>query len=774
MDSPTRCAAFVLAAAVAAAPVGAQPTSAPPSAASSVGASDPADAAPAPVAPEVISRDARGRITIRATRIAEAPAIDGRLDDPPYSKVKPFGDFVQQEPHEGQAASVRTDVWVLFDDAAIYVSARCWQDASLRMVANELRRDGPNQFDNDNFAVILDTFRDRRNGFMFQTNPLGAVNDQLMTDEGAVSNRDWNTVWDLRTSRDRDGWSVEMAIPFASLRFPAGRAQTWGVNFRRNLQANTEYTYLAPIPASAGRRGLARLSLAATLVGLEIPARGSRFELKPYAIGTATSDREATPPVSNDLGGRVGGDLKVGLGPGLTGDVTVYTDFAQVEEDQAQVNLTRFSLFVPEKRDFFLEGLGLFAFGGVPNSRQGAGGGPPPVAPVLFFSRRIGLADEDPVQILAGGRVTGRVGAWSVGALQVRQDESTSASLPLPETDFTVLRVRRDLFRRSSVGVIYTRRSPAETSPDTNHAGGFDLLLAPTQELSLNAYVAKTAQRGAGHDDISYRGRVDYNADRHGLVLEHLVVGDDFNPEVGLMRREDFQRSFAEARVSRRPSGNQWLKRWSVTGAFDYTTDNARVLESRNQLAAVRFELVNGDEANWTVERSYEALTEPLDLTDTHIVPIGQYTFTVARAGYQLGPRRGPVTGDVGVGVGSFYGGSLVEASYTGRVDLPARLALEPNIVINWIDLPSEPGPFWLNVLGLRATLPFSPRASVSTLVQYDTGDGGLGASVRLRWEYRPGSDLFVVYADGHDTTAPGAPMVNRSVAIKMTRLLRF
>ena len=582
-----------------------------------------ADAAPTPVAPEVISRDEQGRVTVRASRLAERLVIDGRLDEDVYRTVRPFGGFIQQEPSEGQPSSVKTDVWVFYDEHTVFISARCWQDASMPLVANELRRDGPNQFDNDNFAVILDTFRDRRNGFMFQTNPLGSVNDQLMTDEGAGSNRDWNTVWDLRASRDETGWAVEMAIPFRSLRFPAGTQQIWGINFRRNIQARTEYSYLTHIPASAGRRGLARLSRAATLVGLEIGDRPSRFELKPYTIGSVSTDREAVPPTSNDLSGRAGFDAKAGIGSGLTADLTVYTDFAQVEEDEAQVNLTRFSLFQPEKREFFLEGLGLFAFGGVANTRSPGGGGPP-IAPVVFFSRRIGLNDDTPVQILAGGRVTGRVGAWSVGALQVRQDESLTPAAALPETDFTVLRVRRDLLARSSVGVIYTRRSHAEVGGGVNQVGGVDLLLAPTQDFIVNAYVATSDTPGAGPDDSTYRARLDYSADLFGVQAEYLVVGDDFIPDVGLMRREDFRRSLAEARVSRRPTGATWLRKWNVIGALDYITNNQGVLESRSQSATLRLDLDNGDGMDLKVERSYEALLEDLELSEDCIVPPGE------------------------------------------------------------------------------------------------------------------------------------------------------
>ena len=272
-----------------------------------------ADAAPAPVPPEVISRDEAGRTTVRATRIDVPLVVDGRLDDEVYRRVRSFGDFVQQEPLEGAPATQRTDVWLLFDDEHLYVSARCWQDASVRLVANELRRDGQTVFDNDSFAVVLDTFRDRRNGVTFQTNPLGVIVDQQMSDEGAGMNRDWNAVWEARVSRDAEGWSVEMALPFKSLRFPPGRTQVWGINLRRNIQARSEYTYLTLIPASAGRRGLMRVSRAATLVGLEIARPVRQLELKPYVTSMVRTDRETEPPTRGDLDTRVGFDVKAGL-----------------------------------------------------------------------------------------------------------------------------------------------------------------------------------------------------------------------------------------------------------------------------------------------------------------------------------------------------------------------------------------------------------------------------------------------------------------------------
>jgi hypothetical protein len=464
--------------------------------------------------------------------------------------------------------------------------------------------------------------------------------------------------------------------------------------------------------------------------------------------------------------------MKAGIGSGLTADLTINTDFAQVEEDEAQVNLSRFSLFQPEKREFFLEGLGLFAFGGVANTRPtSGGGGGPPIAPVVFFSRRIGLADGTPVDILAGGRITGRVGAWSIGGLQLRQDASAAAATPV--TDFTVMRVRHDLFRRGSVGAIYTRRSHAEVGAALNQVGGIDVLLAPTQDLTINAYVARSDTPGTGNDDASYRARVEYTADRAGLQAEYLVVGDDFTPDAGLMRREDFRRSFVEGRLGGRPKGVPWLRKWNLLGTIDHITDNDGALESRTQSGAAKFELANGDGMDVTVERSYEALSEPLELADGREVPLGAYQFTMVRGGYQLGPRHS-ISGDLTVGVGSFYGGTIREATYRGRLDVIPRLTLEPNVSFNHIDVPSQDRPFWVNVVGIRATWPFSPRASIGGLVQYRSDGSTIGASARLRWEYRPGSDLFVVVTEGREIHPTGPAPMNRTFAIKMTRLLRF
>src|SRR5688572_30743264 len=400
------------------------------------------DGAAALVAPATVTHDERGRATVRAVRIAEPLRLDGRLDEEVYRSTLPIDGFLQQVPVEGAPATQPTEMWVFFDDERLYVAARCLDSQPDRIIANELRRDGNAIPQNDNFGIVLDTFLDRRNAYYFQTTPIGALRDASVTD--GVNNGNWNTVWEVRTARSEAGYTVEMAIPFKSLRYRGGGPQTWGINARREVQWKNESSMLSQVPASYAS-GWTQMSVAGTLVGLETPAQSLNLEFKPYLVSSLTTDREARVPFSNDTSASAGIDVKYGLTRGLVADLTVNTDFAQVEEDLQQVNLTRFNLLFPEKRDFFLEGQGIFEFGGVTTQDGGS-------VPRLFFSRRIGLSAGQSVPVLAGGRVTGRAGAFELGALTVRTDDKPSANAIA--TTFSALRLRRDVLRRSNIGLI--------------------------------------------------------------------------------------------------------------------------------------------------------------------------------------------------------------------------------------------------------------------------------------------------------------------------------
>jgi hypothetical protein len=630
-----------------------------------------------------------------------------------------------------------------------------------------MRRDSNNIFQNDNVQLVIDTFYDRRSGVLFQTNALGALSDQEVSDERNF-NRDWNTVWNVKAARTDVGWSAEFVIPLKSLRYRASGPQTWGFNIQRRIPWKNERSYLSGVPASYGGRGIYKLSSAATLVGIEVPPQGRNLEIKPYAISGVTTNRQATPAVLNDLTGDAGLDLKYGLTKGLTADFTYNTDFAQVEEDEQQVNLTRFSLFFPEKREFFLEGQGIFGFGPPARENQ-AFGGATSLMPVMFFSRRIGLSEDQEVPILAGGRVTGRAGRNTIGLLNIETKESQRAGAAA--TNFSVVRVRRDILRRSAVGFIGTHRAPRLVGSDANQVVGVDAALAFFENVTFNSYYARSRTPGRRGDESSYMAQFAYAADRYGMNVEHLSVGDAFNPEIGFLRRESFRRSYAQGRFSPRPRSSKSVRKVSAEGYLDYITDLDNTLESREAQASARVEFNGG--GFWTTDytRNYELIKEPFEISKQVFILPGGYNFQGIRSEYYLGPQK--VSGRFSASRGTFYGGTRTEAEFNGRVDITSQFSIEPRATLDWINLPV--GRFTTRLIGSRVNFTMTTRMAVSTLVQYNSSNAALSTNARFRWEYQPGSDLFVVFSDGRDTIATGFPRLqSRSFVVKMTRLFRF
>ena len=728
---------------------------------------------PPPLPPEVAARDDLGRLTMRAVRLAAPLRLDGRLDELVYREVPPVTGFIQQEPVEGEPAADQTEVWVTFDDDTLYVSARCWSAAPDRIVANEMRRDSWGMYGNDTVSVVLDTFYDRRNAFAFTTNAIGGLFDALVTDERS-QNLDWNTVWDVRAGRFEGGWTVEIAIPFKSLRFRAGPAQMWGVNVQRRVASTNETSFLTPIPASLSWAGAYKMSSAATLVGLEVPASGTRLEVKPYGISDVTTDLARAPDERTEAGGDVGFDVKYGLTQGLTADFTYNTDFAQVEVDEQQVNLTRFSLFYPEKREFFLEGQGIFDFGGGFGSDSTAfyfGGGQfAGTAPILFFSRRIGLQDGRTVPIRAGGRLTGKAGPYSIGVLNVQTEQAGAAAA----TNFSVARVKRDILRRSAVGALFTGRSVSLDGGGASQVYGVDGLFSFYDNLNITTYLAESRLPGVGRDDaMSYQAKLDYRGDRWGLIAERLGVGADFRPEVGFVRRHDFRRNFVEGRFSPRPLSIASIRKFLFQGSLDYTTDGGGLLETRAQQGLFGIEFENSDLFFAGVTDSYEWLKQPFEMTPAITIPAGAYRFTNTRFVYAPGQQR-TVSGGLSFDHGGFFGGGRTGVGYTfGRIYLSSQLNVEPSLSFNWLDLPE--GEFRTDLVSVRTTYTLTPRMFVAALVQYNSTLDSLGTNLRFRWEYQPGSELFVVYTDERDTLDPRGPFLeNRALVVKATRLLRF
>jgi hypothetical protein len=721
----------------------------------------------------VLTREADGTVRLKATRIARPLTLDGALSEEVYTSVPRIDGFLQQEPAEGEAGTESTEAWLLFDDRNIYVAARLHDSEPEREVVAGMQRDGQGTNDNESFGVVLDTFHDRRNGFLFQISIAGGLFDGYITDERDM-NRDWNTVWDGRTARTADGWTLEMAIPFKSLRFPPG-SQEWGINLKRVVKWKNETQYLTRIPAQLGRRGINKLSSAATLYDIETPRAGRNYELKPYGTTGFTTDHPSGGTSSND-GSRDGGfDVKVGITDGVTADFTYNTDFAQVEEDEQQVNLTRFSVLFPEKRDFFLEGQGIFSFGGVATSPRGGGNnnfGNPMAndVPILFFSRRIGLVDGREVPIDAGGRVTGKAGPYSIGVIDIRTADVSARSIPA--TNFGVVRVKRDVLRRSAVGLLVTDRSTATTGAGHGRTVGADGVFSFFQNLNLNTYIAATDNPGASDRRSSYRTQLDYNADKYGFQLERLLTDEHFTPDVGFLRRSAFARNSLYARFSPRPH-SELVRKYFYEVVYDYITDPHNRLQSRLAQAAARAELQNGDALAVEVAENYEALDQPFTVSPGVVIPPGSYGFNELHLLYNFGPQR-PLSGNATLEVGQFYNGTRMGISTTrGRVQINPQVTVEPGITLNIVKMPE--GDFTSTLFTSRVTYTVTPRMSASALMQYNSGSSSFSSNIRFRWEYKPGSDLFVVLTDNRDTTPSGFPELrNRAFIVKLTRLFRF
>jgi hypothetical protein len=531
-----------------------------------------------------------------------------------------------------------------------------------------------------------------------------------------------------------------------------------------------ELSFVSFVPSYLGLGGILALSRSATLYGLEVPAPGLNLDLKPALTSGVRTDHTVQPAVTNKGESDFSFDAKYGVTKSLTADFTYNTDFAQVEDDQQQVNLTRFNLFFPEKREFFLEGQGIFAFAGNGANAQGA---TTTTTPFLFFSRRIGLNNGKPVPIVAGGRMTGKQSRYSIGVLNIESDDDAgTASRP---TNFTVLRLKRDLHLRSSIGALYTRRSVATLGPGAGETFGVDAHYSLAPSWTIDAYAARTRTESLVGNDWSYQGRYDYNTDRYGADLEHTLVGRDFNPEVGFVRRTDFRRDFAQFRFSPRPAKGHWptVQKFAYTGYFDYFTTVAGRLDTRQESGEFDINFYNSDKFTSKYTATYEFIPVPFAIATGVLVPVGGYDYQSVLTSYLLGTQH-KIAGTVSYEDGTLYGGTKRTISFaTGRVDLSARLAVEPAVSMNWVSLPF--GSFTSHVLSAKPTLAINPRTFVSVLVQYNSALRLVSSNARLRWEYRPGSEIFVVYNDSRDTAGSAVTgLVTRAVLVKFNHLFRY
>ena len=724
-------------------------------------------AAQTPPAAAIDYGAARTERRLTATQAQGPITLDATFDEPSWAAAPLATNFVQNDPKEGAPATYDTEVKLLYDDRALYIGVFARDPEPGQIIVNELRKDF-NTGNGDGFQVVIDTFHDQRNGYQFAVNPSGAKWDSQMSNEGRDQNANWDGIWDVATRVGKDGWYAEIEIPFKTLKFGPDAMQTWGINFQRRLRRRNENSYWSPL-----RRihQLSRVSMAGTYEGLEGLKPGANVRVKPYAL--ANLNKLANVAVDKDYDAGV--DVKYGVTSGLTWDFTVNTDFSQVEADEQQVNLTRFSLFFPEKRDFFLENSGVFQFGsGNTGGGGGVNGGRQNASQdmIFFFSRQIGLSPTgDAIPLLAGSRITGRVAGWSVGALNIQQREQKAS----PSTNFTALRARRDILRNSDIGVMFLNKDPR--GGDYNRGFGADANFRFFRDLTVNFAGAKSATPtsrvpGSG-DDWYSKSAFGYR----GAILEtraaYQTIGSRFNDEMGFVPRvgvDNFEGYFGTHLRIKKYSG--WLRETFPHFQIEnFTRRGGGGLESRYMDWHLPIMLQNSSFIEVGANPNAEVIDTRFAINSRRriFVEPGRYDFkeyfllanTNASAPFSMNLRYGN---------GEFYDGYRRNYTVGGTFRMNEHVNVSLSDQINDIDLKS--GSFVTQLVTGRVNYYFNTKVFVNALVQYNTDTNQWSSNVRLDIIHHPLSDIYLVYNERHDSRS-GA-MISRAVIAKMTYLFAF
>ncbi|MFN8570589.1 MAG: DUF5916 domain-containing protein [Gemmatimonadaceae bacterium] len=704
--------------------------------------------------------------TIPARRLtaseASAMRVDGLLSEAVWRDVAPISGFRQKEPIEGVLATEQTEIRIVYDGGTMYVGVTAHDDNPRGVIARILARDkvmvadfdGKPKFAGDDaIAILFDPFHDHRNAFVFATNPNGAEFDGLLTDEGREFNVDWRGIWSVSSKRTADGWSAEFAIPFRTLRYPSNPS-TWGFNAYRVIRRKNEETLWRSY--SRSNEGFARVSRAGHLTGLaDLPSPGLNADLRPYLVGGGDEVHAVDSATARSTTGGVGLDFKSEVRPGLVLDLTYNTDFAQVEVDDQQVNLTRFDLFFPEKREFFLENSGIFEFGARGNFE------PPPFQ--LFFSRQVGISDSGAIPVLGGGRLTGRVGQQTLGLLSVMTGEKYGE----PRTAFNVGRIKRDIGGANYVGAMIVDRRSDST---WNTAGGLDWSFWPASAFNVQGFVAKTSTKGEGGDGAAYRVAADYQTSRFGLTSQHVYVGPDATADAGFVTRTNIRRTQANLRYTLRPQQFN-LRRINLLLWNDVVADTGW----RRQDYSVSFgfrPIFNTDDGLgifYTVGRN--RITESFDLADTVRVDVGDYLYRTVSIFAQSATSR-LLSVDVNADLQDEFGGRVTRLSGNLSAAPSIHLGLKGGYTFSRASLPN--GDFDVHLVSLRAAYAFTTRLSLNSLLQYNSLTRDLSVNARLNFIYRPGSDIFVVLNEerGGDLSTWGVK--SRGLRLKLTYLARL
>lgn len=699
-----------------------------------------------------------------AVALSVAPIIDGEvLADTVWSVIKPTTGFSQVRPDEGLPATQKTEVFIGYTEDSLYIGVVAYDDNPAGIIVADSRRDS-SLGDTDSFQVIIDGLLDRQNGFVFGTNPAGLEYDAQVTNEGAGSfrsggsgfNLNWDTTWEVSAKISDIGWSAEMEIPFSALRFGGEEEQTWGINFQRNIRRNNEIAYWSPLERQFN---INRVSEAGQLRGVRVPDQRN-LQVTPYAL--SSTSRGGSLSSGNYGNEEYGFDLKYSVTPSLVLDATYNTDFAQVEVDELQVNLDRFSLFFPEKRPFFLENAGQFAIG---NPREAE----------LFFSRRIGVgAGGSQLPIEGGARLTGKVGGnTNVGFLRMRTEGIEGIS---PQNDFSVARVNQEFGNRSAVGFMFVERDGDGTvnqngRDDYNRTYAVDGRYGIGDTTLLSGWVSRTDTPGISGSDGAGGFSANYRDEEWTLNAGYSQIGENFNPEVGFLSRSGFRKVEAGIRRAIRPE-NLWglhelRPHINYRGYWDFDGfQETGYLHVDNH-----WEFQSGMEIHTGMNFTQEGVKEAFEIADGVKVPVGEYDHEEVQIVFQTN-QGAPLSLDLRSNIGGFFGGDRVNFEPTLRYRVGEKFSTELSWSHSDIDLPVPGGDFEVDLARLRLSYSFTPRMSLQTLVQYNKRDDVVATNLRFSWIQSANSGLYIVY-NQVDESGLGAPRHNaQEFIIKYSRII--
>ncbi|MEZ5291801.1 MAG: DUF5916 domain-containing protein [Vicinamibacterales bacterium] len=718
--------------------------------------------------PRPTAAGAQKRVT--AVRIADDRiAVDGRLDEPEWRSAPPAADFVQQQPREGAPVTPehRSEVRFLYDEDFLYIGATFHEDETDRLVVNELRRDF-NARAGDLFVVILDTFLDRLNAYNFQTNPRCAIRDSQSYDDGRTINSNWDGVWTCRSSFDGEAWYVEEAVPFKQLRFPRREQQLWGLQLFRLVRHTNEQTIWNPTPRQFNQF---KTSYAGLLEGIQGVKPGRNIRVKPFVTAEA---RHADGRTGSSADG--GLDVKIGLGTNLVLDGTVRTDFSQVETDAQQINLTRFNLFFPEKREFFLENQGAFQIGPPASGSSNL---------VPFFSRTIGLSDAGtPIPIVGGARLTGKEGRNTIALLNMQTEaEHRAGGATLPAANFTVLRYGREFLANSLAGVYYLGK---ERGDQSNRLFGGDLRFYPTRELYVDGMVMHSETSGVGGGQ-AWRSGLQYDSGRTQAVYSFTSLGETFRDELGFVPRRGVDITSASLmRRIRPPALSRWVReirpqvpyqRYS-TGRRDPASGARIGVETAILAPYVTVELFDASTVSYTYTSDEEYLAQPFrpqGIPAGKAIAPGRYRFQHQAASFEVFAARRFSPG-VEYRTGGFYDGDRTGVSAAGRVRINEYLATTLTWSRDRITLADRTS-FDTGLASVRVDASFSTRMFLNAFIQYNSVTRQLASNIRYNFIHHPLSDVFLVYNDSRfvDLDRPSAAQrPSRALVLKVTHLFSF